>query len=382
MAEDLYLRTPKRRCETARAGSEHTRGEARATAASCTRAGAHAGHAHCRLHRARRDQERTSSRPACAPPCPMRDGLAELLERSMRTGSRCPLKKPSADPGRIFPVSEWSSRLSPAFHRLALLAFRLRSSEELELAGDAFLSPEPGRRAKSVREGGGEMWCTVAELDAAPSKESGLEHTSSLSMAWSPAPRKPPACSRRRDVRRPGPAARGAARRAGRRCAGAHLHQQRRLADCGRIQREDLHVLRQPVPAVLLRGTQLPARPARHGQRCARSADGAEGARPARRSRAARTARTASHPHVPAAARPAAAARSRRSGCPAGHARTPRVHAGPRERLEAGVGVPLQVLRVQLALRQDRAHPHSHRLGRAPHVTLWGPDWTAQVVQC
>ena len=262
MAEDLYLRTPKRRCETARAGSEHTRGEARATAASCTRAGAHAGHAHCRLHRARRDQERTSSRPACAPPCPMRDGLAELLERSMRTGSRCPLKKPSADPGRIFPVSEWSSRLSPAFHRLALLAFRLRSSEELELAGDAFLSPEPGRRAKSVREGGGEMWCTVAELDAAPSKESGLEHTSSLSMAWSPAPRKPPACSRRRDVRRPGPAARGAARRAGRRCAGAHLHQQRRLADCGRIQREDLHMLRQPVPAVLHCGIQLPAREA------------------------------------------------------------------------------------------------------------------------
>ena len=152
----------------------------------------HTGHAH---HRGRRDQESTSARPPCVPTCPIRDGLDEPVERIMRTGARCPLKNPSADPGHTFPDSEWSSAPSPTFHCLTLPAPRLRSSEELELAGDVFLSAEPGRLAKSLREGGGEMWCTVAELDAAPSKESGLEHTRSLIMACSPAPRRPPACS-------------------------------------------------------------------------------------------------------------------------------------------------------------------------------------------
>jgi len=117
---------------------------------------------------------------------------------TMRIGERCPLKKPSAEAGchRIFPVSEYSRGLPAAFS-LTLLTLRLRSSEELELAGDVFFWAEAGRLASSFREGGGDMWWTVAELEAAPSNETVVELPISLSITCKPGLRMPPALNQK-----------------------------------------------------------------------------------------------------------------------------------------------------------------------------------------
>ena len=105
-----------------------------------------------------------------------RGGLEILFAISMRTGARWPLKKPSADAGRIFPVSPFSSAVSPVLH-FALL--HLRSSTELALAGEFFFKAKTGSEASSLREGVREMWRIVAELDALTSNERGLEQASS-----------------------------------------------------------------------------------------------------------------------------------------------------------------------------------------------------------
>lgn len=80
------------------------------------------------------------------------EGESEMF---MRTGEHCPLKKPSADAGRIFPVSENSG---PDLF-LFFAVVRLRSSdEELEDAGEVFLCADSGRLSYSFREGGGDIW--------------------------------------------------------------------------------------------------------------------------------------------------------------------------------------------------------------------------------
>ena len=118
----------------------------------------------------------TSSRPMDSHFESARGGLAGLFEISMRTGALWPLKNPSADAGRIFPVSPFSSAVSPVLH-FALL--HLRSSPELKLAGETFFKAKDFSEVSSLREGVREMWCIVAELETLPSNERGLEQASS-----------------------------------------------------------------------------------------------------------------------------------------------------------------------------------------------------------